>query len=532
MKRYILSICAIAALSLGCFTATSCGDPEETSDLVLGRVLSPTGITARVSQNVNIVVGWNAMDGASSYEVEAYADTPDYGERTPDVSMTTEKTEVTLANLIGETDYYIRVRAIDGENAERNSIWTEIMRTTNPEQNMNKVKSGDIQSVSVTLTWTAGIQADKIICTPTASGSTAETVTYTLTAEDIANGSATVTGLTPETNYRATLKLGEKTRGYATFKTNLDLRDAIVLSPDDDWVSAIQNAAAGSKFALKPGTYTLVGTSSSDKLQINSSVTIGAQDSGNLPVLNTCIHVNNGSALTLYQVVLDGSNTDGSQAIEFKTATGYGDLVIKGSEVRNYTKGFIYINVAAVPDNITIDNCLIHDVECSGGDFIDSRKGGWNTLSITNTTIYKCAQKRDILRADDASSSVSAAMETTIDHCTFYNVGSGKSNYRFFYLRFKGNSNTFTNNVVANFNNTRGFANSSAVGVPTYSNNYYYNCSNLMSLAEGNTQTGVTCFDTTGTALENNPFKDAGNGDFTITDEVYQSYQFGDSRWY
>jgi len=33
------------------------------------------------------------------------------------------------------------------------------------------------------------------------------------------------TGLTPETNYRATLKLGEKTRGYSTFTTNLDLSE-------------------------------------------------------------------------------------------------------------------------------------------------------------------------------------------------------------------------------------------------------------------------------------------------------------------
>lgn len=296
--------------------------------MVLDRILSPTNITARISQDVNIIVSWDEMKGASSYEIEAYADTPDYGQRTPDVSDATTLTQTTLTNLIGETAYYIRVRAIDEDNSSRTSKWIEIMRTTNPEQNMNKVKAGDIQSTAVTVTWTPGIQADAIVCTPSAANSSAKTVTYTLTATDISSGSATVTGLEPETSYRATLKLGEKTRGYSTFTTNLDLRDAIQLTPTDDWVTAIQDAAAGSKFALAAGEYTLT----SAKLQINNNVTIAAQNSGNLPVINTCIHINNGSSLYLYQVVMDGTGTDGSQAIEYKTAGGL--AILSSAEVK------------------------------------------------------------------------------------------------------------------------------------------------------------------------------------------------------
>jgi len=36
----------------------------------------------------------------------------------------------------------------------------------------------------------------------------------------------------------------------ATFTTNLDLSDAIELTPADDWISAIQDATPGSKFDL------------------------------------------------------------------------------------------------------------------------------------------------------------------------------------------------------------------------------------------------------------------------------------------
>lgn len=102
----------------------------------------------------------------------------------------------------------------------------------------------------------------------------------------------------------------------------------------------------------------------------------------------------------LYQLVLDGTGTDGSQTIEYKTSGAFGDLTIKGCEVKNYTKGFIYINTTAVTNTINIDNCLIHVIECNGGDFIDSRKGGWNNLNLTNSTIYNSAAKRDIFRAD------------------------------------------------------------------------------------------------------------------------------------
>ena len=117
MKKYILSICTLAAICIGCVTVTSCSDPDDLNDLVLDRILSPTNITARVSQDVNIIVSWDEMKGASSYEIEAYADTPDYGQRTPDVSNATTLTQTTLTNLIGETAYYIRVRAIDEDNS-------------------------------------------------------------------------------------------------------------------------------------------------------------------------------------------------------------------------------------------------------------------------------------------------------------------------------------------------------------------------------------------------------------------------------
>lgn len=534
MKKNIFYISALAvALCFGGTTFTSCSDPGDVQDLTLARVLSPTGLTARVTNQTDIIVTWNEMSGASNYEIEAYADNNDYANNTPVRKDITFETSYTLQGLMGETDYYIRVRALDKDNESRASKWVEVKKTTNPEQNMNKIKAGDIQSKSVKITWAPGIEVDKLIFTPTAAGSTAMEVTWPLDADEIAAGAATVASedgpLEPETAYKVTLKLGEKTRGYGNFTTNMDFSDAVQVGPEDDWVAAITSAASGSKIALAPGTY-----ASDEALVISNSVKIGAQSSADLPVIKTNIQVTSGASLMLYQIVLDGTDNANS-AIDYKEAGNYGELTLKGCEIRNFvSKSFIYANVSALVSNVTIDNCLVHHVDTENGqDFLDFRKGAWDELSITNSTFYECAPKRDILRCDDNSATLPAAkMQTYISKCTFYNVGNGGSSHRFFYLRFKGNSNTFSYNIVANFINKRGFANSSAVGAPAYSKNYYYQCKNLMSQDTENTETGLVCFDTSGTALGENPFVNPDGGDFTLNDEILASELVGDPRWY
>lgn len=529
MKKYINHLMAAAVIATCGALTTSCSDPEDVQALTLDRVLSPTGISARVSENLNIIVSWDEMNGATGYEVEGYIDAPDYGTRTPDYTATKKNPIDTLKNLIGETTYYIRVRAIDGNNAGRSSKWVEIDRTTGAEQNMNKAKAADITSTSVTVHWTAGIQADKLIATPTSAGSSAVEVEKALTAEEIANGSATISGLVPETNYKVSLKFGDKTRGYTSIKTNIDFSDATVLTADGDWVNAIQDAAAGTKFALAPGTYTLTDA----KLKINNSVIIGAQSSADLPVLNTCIQVYGGAALHLYQVILDGTDTDGAQAIDYKEEGSFGALNIDGCEVRNYTKGFYYINVAAAITSVTINNCIIHDIVCEGGDMFDCRKGYIAEFKLTNSTIYDSAIKRDIFRMDDASSTLGGAPVYTVDHNTFYNVGSGEAKYRIFYIRYAGNTVTFTNNIVSGFNNLRGFANTSATDAnPTLKNNYYFNTKNLLSKDEANTETPLWYDSENGKELTEDPFENAAEFNFYLNTELLRSYEAGDPRWY
>lgn len=528
MKRHILSICTLVALCLG--GMTSCSDIDDVKDLVLDRVLSPTNISARVSNNTNIVVSWDAMDGATGYEVQAFADSDDYDNLTPDATATTTEDTYTLTGLLGETDYYIRVRAIDENDASRNSKWVEIMRTTNPEQNLNAISDDDLASDGVTLSWTAGLDIDKIVITPTTEGSTTETVTYTPTADEKAAGTVTLTGLVSETTYHVALMLGEKTRGYADFTTLVDVGNATAIYPEDDWVSLIEGATDGEAFAFFPGTYTVAGeTSQVGSVTIKANIEIKAVRPGDRPIINTRFKMDEGASLTMKQVVMDGTGTDGGQAFDFVAATVYNSLILDDCEVKNYTKGFFYVSLASEITEITINNCLIHDITCDGGDLFDSRKGCIHSLTIQNSTIWNSCTSRDFVRMDDASSSFAGtAPVMTVDHCTLDGV-SNNSSRRLFYVRFKGNSITFTNNMVTNMPDCgRGFSDNANTATPTFKNNNYYNTKNLLS--EGG-EGKAKFFDADGTEIDPK-YKDQASGDFTITNEDIMYGGIGDPRWY
>lgn len=537
LNKYILMVgLAASAAAL----TTACDDQgDEITSADYSRLFSPIHLEARVVNQVNVRLNWYEVKGADSYTINVYLSSSQTGdvdenETTNDISVSGTPVQTlsginyadvpyVVTGLDGDTKYTFVISAQGSDIAE--SKGTAIQAKTGIEQIMYAVADADIEATSVTLRWTPGTaEGCSIVLTP-------GDIKHTITATEAAEGAAVITGLTGETQYTAKIMNGNKQRGTTTFKTAVDLGDAIAVNPGDDLNTIIENAEEGATLALFPGTYECLSEDGTQvKVKISKSISIKAVRPAERPVIKGCIHLENGASLTMSQVILDGTGSDGSQAFEWKTATAYENLVLDDCEVKNYTKGFFYLNVAAVINSITINNCLIHDIECSGGDMFDSRKGGYNEFNLTNTTIYRSAAKRDVFRYDDASSAVSATSKITVDHCTFAEVGNGNANYRFFYVRFKGNSITFTNNIVADFINPRGFSEQAGTAVPTFEKNYYYKTLNLLSLADGNTQP-VKFFDAKGTNLAKSPFKDAANADYTIVDEDVAYANVGDPRW-
>jgi hypothetical protein len=188
-------------------------------------------------------------------------------------------------------------------------------------------------------------------------------------------------------------------------------------------------------------------------------------------------------------------------------------------------KGVYYLNVASLVESITYHNNLIYNIECNGGDFMDSRKGAFNSLTLTNNTIYNSAAGRDLIRYDDASGSFPGMTSTIlVDHNTLYGVCNSSSK-RLFYVRFKENKITFTNNIVAETSCI--FTNQSSTDpAPTFGGNNCFNAPNLFSASGSSSKFYDDSADS-----EDPGFVNATNGDFTVTNELLKAKGTGDPRW-
>ncbi len=523
-KLYIKSIIfGLATLAL-----TGCSEPaDEITSIEYSRNFSPTSFEAKVRNRTNVELTWTLGEGVTEYNLEVYENDNLTFTGTPVRTYTVKPAQVpfTVTYLNGETDYSFRVQATTEGDPSRDSKWSTAHVKTDTEQIFQPVDEADIEPTAVTLRWAAGQEAATITLNP-------GNIVYNVTAADIAAGAAHVTGLTPETTYTAVLKRADgRTRGTVKFTSGVVLEPTdILVKTGSDLATAIANAPAGYRLVIEPGTYPLASgeKTSGGTLKISKDITLKGLKLNDHPVIIGRFQVE--ANLKVNQITLDGTGTDGGQAFDY-TADGNIDyLTVEKSEIQNFTKGFFYLNKATLINKITIEDCIISNIECSGGDFFDSRKGGYNTFDLKNNTIYNCAKERDIFRMDDASGSISAKPVITADHNTFYNVGSANANYRVFYVRFKGNKITFTNNLVVGTNYKRGFANNGNTdNDPTLDNNVYFNTENLIS-AGASADATITWFDTKGTVLDPK-FKDAAKGDFTIGNDNVKDKKVGDPRW-
>ena len=524
--------------------ASACSSPmDEITSMVMSRNLSPTDVSLLLIDRTNVQLTWTATE-ADSYTIEVYADDNLEFDASHLESVyegiLAHEIPFTIEGLQGETVYSFRIKAVTEDNPSRDSKWSTAKTTTGTEQIMYKPSADDIQAKSVILSWKAGQKATQIVLTPT--DESLSPITYNVTAENVETGKATIEGLTPETEYTAVLKNGEKTRGTQTFTTAIELADDdILVEPDDVMATVIKNAADGYRLIVMPGKYYLNedGTKTA-KILIEKNLRIKGLRPNDMPVIYGAFGIKNGASLEIEQCVIDGTGTDTdadkTQAFDFVEEGKCDHLYISNSEIRTVVKGLVYLNLATEVNEITINNTIIHDIITDGGDFIDNRQGYVKNINLTNSTIYNSCAKRDFVRLDGAGQGNVFAgkgnvINVKIDHCTFYKVGDGAQNRQMFYNRFADNKVTFTNNIVSGWNNKRGFTNDKTTDTSaTLSGNYYHNTLNLMSLADGNTQT-VRWFDTEGTALTDDPFEEASSANFTITDPVLKANAPGDPRW-
>lgn len=517
------------AIGLSLAGMTACSEPDDLiTDVEYSRLFSPTELEAKVQNTTGVKLTWFAISAAKQYNIEIYADDDNMSFSGTPISFTIEpatdaaRSEISwvlpAGTLEGETTYSVRVKAI-GNGKE--SKWAGTTFETGTEQIFNNVPTSDITKTSITLTWPAGTAVTRIDVQK--SGEVIQT--KQLSAEEIAAGRATIENLKVESTYTFYIYNGEKQRGKIQVAT---LPNYTPATSCEELLEVIAAAEPGEVIMLTENMvydFTALETTS---IKIEKDVMLNTNNGATLKGIY--FQIFGGASLEFANITLDGEGGTGDQAFNYKEDGNYSKLYIHDAEIKNYTKGFFYINVAAVIDKIVIKNCLIHDIVCSGGDMFDSRSGGYNTFDLTNNTIYNSALSRDFIRMDDASGKVTATPVITVDHNTLYNVGSGNANYRLLYVRFAGNTINWTNNVVANTNNKRGFSNQKNTALPTFKNNFYFNTVNLVS-AGSTADATITFFDSEGTEVAADPFKNAASFDFTVIDEKIKDKEAGDPRW-
>lgn len=513
-------------LGLGSLTLTSCSDPmDEITSIVYGRVFSPVDFEAKNATQNSVNLQWVASEGASKYVVEIFADDNLTFEGTPTYTFETTSTRCHVDGLVYDTDYSVRVMAVDIEDESRNSKWSTAYFRTAAQQILYTPKETEIADRHVTMSWPEGEDVTSLVAF---NESETEVASKELNADEIAAGRATLDGLSPETKYVVKLYNGNKERGSKTVTTIIDLNGAITVSPDDNIQSIIEDAEDGQVFALYGGTYTVNGSDvTAGALKVSKNITIKGIYPTNVPTINGRIELHDGATLTINQVNFDGTGTSGDQFINVK-GTNIGNISVNNAEIKKYTKGVIYVNVAAVIPEVTFNNCVIHDIECSGGDMFDCRKGRMDVFNLTNSTVYASCAARDFIRIDDSSSSLGGTPVVNVNQCTIDAAANG-SGKRLLYIRYTDTSINWTNNIVSN--TTGVWSNQSKTNVPAFRNNNYYNCAKLQTL-DGSEGGKTNLFvDEASPASINPQYKNAAGGDFTYGNEDIVKGGYGDKRW-
>lgn len=523
--KYILK-CLLASIIVT-FTVSSCDSYGEDviNELMFNRVFAPVNLKVFVRNQTNAELNWDVKTGIDHYVVEFSADDATFGTIFKSVDVKPEKLPVTIA-LEGETVYSIRVKAVSATGLE-DSKWSFATATTLTEQILLPSIPGDLKSKEVTFRWPSNSAVTKIEITGPISNP--GPIVRVITAQEKIDGIAIVTGLTAETSYTAVLYNNLKKRGVATFTTGVDIGSGILVKPTDYLVQMIANANAGDAFYLEPGNYTVA----SGPIVLNKSVTIRGLRSYDKPYIQTGFLINSGAAnVSLIDLNLEGfgaSVDSNNDFVRFNEAGTYNSLLISGCKVSEFRKSFIGGDIASsLVKNVTVENSIVSNIWCNGGDFIDFRKTNVLNLTVKTTTFNNCASNaatgaRDFFRIDNGGATgTGLTTNLLLDSCTLYNV-SNASGKRIVYVRFDANVITVKNNLIAETVAT--YSNQSSTSVPTFSNNNYFN-------AAGFYDPLVSKYDGTTTYTTLNPgFSNAAAGNFKISNQTLKDNLVGDPRW-
>ncbi len=540
MKR-ILSILAMA-ISL-CAAAVSCVEkmPEIQEELDLFRCLTPTDLTAKVSNGQDVQFSWTKAKGATYFVLEIYSDE----------QMTTlagEPHEIPVEGvpfkitLEADREFYARVKGVDESGSLQDSKWASFdgpIVTTAVKDNMF-LEFASKTSNSVTVKWDAYDNELQRI-----EWKTGETVEKRdLTEAEIAAGEATVTGLEPATSYTVSIWYASANRGEVVALTDPNL-DGFTEVAD---LAALQSALAAKapKIHVKAGAYELGVYDLLAGVEI-----IGEQGvDGSLPVIYGELQVGDGyagGAIHIEAVELNGNKEQYGFSFQLKNG-GAEDktvesIVFKNCNITGYSKGIMYEwGKKLTTDRLAWDGCTIWDVNKSfenGGDGIDFRNASdIKSLEVINNTVYNGF--RTFLRFDAAV----IVGDLKVESNTFMNLSgsTNTNNSGLMGIKCVPASASFKNNLLLNMPENSSLTRNGAANLTpeelgmVYSNNHYYNMCDAFfkdddDAAKNNRVDKATATAGGGSVLSGDPCYNAKGGVFNLVNADLIAAKAGAPKW-
>lgn len=462
MKKVINHINGLTIIFLFAILALSCEkDKEET--FAPDRIFTPGRIGA-TSNETNAKLEWSPslyVSDSVTYVVEVGKDslltgTIDYTTETKALSLT-----ITDRNIQIKTKYFARVKA-KGQGGSADSKW-EYSNSfgIKGEQIFLNISDADLKDKTVLLKWRTMPGLTKIVLTP-ATGAPFE---VPLDAADVTAMQKLITGLTPKMAYLAEIFQGTLSKGIIGFITKEPSIYAVVLSPGQDLVTAVANAANGDVIGLQPGTYNCVDNLAAYVNLVIAQKSVTIQSVSNNPA-DTKVNFKevtlkgNGAGVTLKGIEFDGTlgaaayflNLAG-MATDAEAAT-FTNLIVDNCIVKNLANCFLRGDRGANGSDHKIDLIKVSNTIASNSAtastyvFFTINKLQFSKLELVKTTFHSMG--RAFISCNTTLSSPKPTI--LIDQCTINNFGSGGTSRN--YTIFDANANpvdlTIQNCIIAN----------------------------------------------------------------------------------
>lgn len=552
--KAITKFFSIALMAFGVLSATSCADEndwgiESAFDRLFG--VGDESLTVETTESTATVTfsALKATTDTMYFVIEVskdslYDDIPMggtnakvYGENKEIKSSPYE-----ITGLESDTKYYLRIKASSDTKADSKWVYYNDGGTfkTKAEQIFNEIPASNIGEDHVLLTWLPGTEVTRLTVA-TADGTEVKEIDLTQYPDAIEKGEYNVTGLSASTAYTFVIYNEDTKRGTLNVTTAAAMPDGdykVTLDENitridqdlmDKFVADAKAATGKTDVSITigiAGGKTITMAAVSDKGEDASlavpdgiSVTFFGL-AGEVPTLSfpKSLEVGGEHAYIRFENLI--LKDDGCQYIFNQSkACNIGEISFNGIKIDDLNRSLVRLQSsdAKTVGTILINDCQINNQGGGGYAMLLFKDSSENvgSVKITNSTFSK------LLNTFIQSSDSSTDTEMTIDACTFYDViGSGK------YLidaNKSGSNITISNTVFAKTNNE------SAKGIRTDGE---IKCSQVY-LTSDFTMNGGNAFEgdmPNAQVSYDKIFKDADNGDFTITDKELSA--LGDPRWF